>query len=56
MQDGKLRIGLIQMRSEKGAVANNLAEIAGYIRRADRKSVDILGLPEASITGYHDPR
>ena len=56
IQDGKLRIGLIQMRSEKGAVDNNLAEIAGYIRRANRKGVDILGLPEASITGYHDPR
>jgi predicted amidohydrolase len=56
MQDGKLKIGLIQMRSEKGAVDNNLAEIAGYIARANRKGVDILGLPEASVTGYHDPR
>jgi predicted amidohydrolase len=44
------------MRSEKGAVDNNLAEIAGFIKRANRKGVDILGLPEASITGYHDPR
>jgi predicted amidohydrolase len=44
------------MRSEKGAVDNALAEIAGFIRRANRKGVDVLGLPEASITGYHDPR
>jgi predicted amidohydrolase len=56
MQDGKLRIGLIQMRSEKGVIDNNLAEIAGFMKRANRKGVDILGLPEASITGYHDPR
>jgi predicted amidohydrolase len=56
MQNGKLKIGLVQMRSEKGAVDNNLAEIAGFIQRASRKGVDILGLPEASITGYHDPR
>jgi predicted amidohydrolase len=51
-----LRIGLVQMRSEKGAVENNLAQIAGFIKRAHRKGVGILGLPEASITGYHDPR
>jgi predicted amidohydrolase len=56
MNGSTLRIGLMQMRSEKGAVDNNLAEIAGIIRRADGKGVDILGLPEASVTGYHDPR
>ncbi len=51
----KLRIGLIQMRSEKGAIEDNLKAISGFITEADKKGVDILGLPEASITGYHNP-
>jgi predicted amidohydrolase len=51
----KLRIGLIQMRSEKGAIDDNLKAISGFITEAEKKGVDILGLPEASITGYHNP-
>ncbi len=51
----KLKIGLIQMLSEKGAVAGNLKAISGFIEKADKKGIDILGLPEASITGYNNP-
>lgn len=51
----KLRIGLIQMRSEKGAIEENLKAISGFIKEADKRGIDILGLPEASVTGYHNP-
>ncbi|OGO40387.1 MAG: hypothetical protein A2147_06305 [Chloroflexi bacterium RBG_16_57_8] len=50
----KLRIGLVQMRSEKGAIAENLAIMSRYIVEADDKGIDILGFPEASLTGYSD--
>lgn len=51
----KLRIGLIQMRSEKGAIDDNIKAIAGFIKEADKREIDILALPEACITGYNDP-
>lgn len=50
-----LKIALIQMHSEKGAIADNLKAISGFIIEADKRGIDIIGLPEASITGYHDP-
>ena len=43
------------MRCEKGAIDDNLKAISGFITEADKKGVDIIGLPEASITGYHNP-
>lgn len=51
----KLKIGLAQMLSEKGAVAENLKAIGGYIREASQRDADILALPEAAITGYNNP-
>jgi predicted amidohydrolase len=51
----KLKIGLVQMRSEKGAIEDNLKAISGFINEADKRGVDILGLPEGSITGYNNP-
>jgi predicted amidohydrolase len=51
----KLKIGLIQMRSEKGAIIENLKAISGFINKAHKRGVDILGLPEGSITGYNNP-
>ena len=50
-----LRIGLIQMRSEKGAVDENLAQISKYLAEAKVREIDIVGFPEMSITGYADP-
>jgi predicted amidohydrolase len=50
-----INIALIQMRSEKGAIADNLKAISGFIAEADKQGIDIIGLPEASITGYHNP-
>jgi predicted amidohydrolase len=42
------------MRSEKGAIKENLVETACYIDEAERCGIDIIGLPEASISGYND--
>ena len=49
------RIGLIQMHCEKGASKKNLESIAYYLEEARRRSVDIIGFPEMSLTGYADP-
>jgi predicted amidohydrolase len=43
------------MRSEKGAINDNLKAISGFIAQADKKGVEIIGLPESSITGYNNP-
>ena len=50
-----LRIGLVQMRCEKGAVDQNLHAIAARVRDAARHGVDVLCFPEMCITGYVDP-
>ncbi|MCA9872045.1 MAG: hypothetical protein KC441_00260 [Anaerolineales bacterium] len=50
-----VRIGLIQMRCEKGAITENLAAMAGYLDQAAARNVDIVGFPEMNITGYADP-
>lgn len=44
------------MRCEKGAVDENLAVMAGYIEEAEKRDIDIIGFPEASLTGYHEPK
>lgn len=49
-----LRIGLVQMLCEKADIDGNLRQISGYIDEAESKNIDILALPEASITGYVD--
>ncbi len=50
-----ITIGLVQMRCEKGAVAENLAAIQRHIQEGISRGVDILCFPEMSITGYLDP-
>jgi predicted amidohydrolase len=50
-----LRVGLVQMRCEKGAVVENLVATAAYIREAAACRVDVLGFPEASLSGYVEP-
>jgi predicted amidohydrolase len=52
---GTLRIGLIQMRCEKGTTADNLKAIAGYLLEAAERDLDILAFPEMSLSGYADP-
>jgi predicted amidohydrolase len=51
----KVRIGLVQMHCEKGAVAENLEKTARCLEEATARDVDIVGFPEASITGYVNP-
>ncbi|MFI5275094.1 MAG: carbon-nitrogen hydrolase family protein, partial [Ktedonobacterales bacterium] len=48
-------VALVQMRSEKGAIAANLDATADYLRQAVERSVDVIAFPEASLTGYVDP-
>jgi predicted amidohydrolase len=50
-----IRIGLIQMRCEKAAMAENLARMEHYYRQAVERGVDIVGFPEMNISGYADP-
>jgi predicted amidohydrolase len=51
----KLKIALVQMRSEKGAIAENLKAMSVIISEADKKDIEIICFPEASITGYVNP-
>ena len=50
-----LTIGLIQMFCEKAAIAENLERTKHYIAEAVAHGVDVIGFPEASITGYVNP-
>jgi len=51
----QLRIALAQMLCEKGALDANLEATVRIIREAADRGVDIVGFPEASLTGYVDP-
>jgi predicted amidohydrolase len=51
----RIRVGLVQMRCEKGAIIENREQMAAYIAEAARRDIDILGFPEMSLTGYADP-
>jgi predicted amidohydrolase len=55
MEKSIIRVGLIQMRCEKGAIAQNLARKARYLQEAAKRNIDIVGFPEMSLTGYADP-
>jgi predicted amidohydrolase len=50
-----LRIALVQMRSEKGDIAGNLARIREQVADAARHGAEIVAFPEMSLTGYIDP-
>lgn len=50
-----LRIALIQMLCEKADCVRNLETISGYIDEAEERGIDIIGFPEANITGFNDP-
>lgn len=51
----RYRLGLVEMRCEKGDLAGNLAATAAYLDEGRERGVDILAFPEASLTGYVDP-
>lgn len=50
-----LTIALVQMRSEKGAIAQNLDATAAYLRKVAAAGAAIVAFPEASLSGYVDP-
>jgi predicted amidohydrolase len=50
-----VRIGLIQMHCEKGAIQQNLESLSRYLSEAERRGIDIIGFPEGNITGFNDP-
>jgi predicted amidohydrolase len=50
-----IRVGLVQMHCEKGAIDDNLASIHAYFEEGMSRGVDIMCFPEMSITGYIDP-
>jgi predicted amidohydrolase len=50
-----MKVGLIQMVCEKGALQQNLDVTAHYIAEAAQMDVDILAFPEASLSGYANP-
>jgi len=50
-----LKVGLVQMHCEKGAIADNLETTSRIFAAAVARGVDIVGFPEMSITGYVDP-
>ena len=50
-----IKIGLVQMHCEKGAIDENLASIRAYLQAGMSQGVDIMCFPEMSITGYANP-
>lgn len=50
-----MKIGLARMRCEKGDLRGNLAETIRLTGEAERRGIDILACPEASLTGYSNP-
>ena len=50
-----VKVGLVQIRCEKGAIAANLDAISHTLAAAVARSTDILGFPEMSITATSTP-
>src|SRR3954468_13193996 len=50
-----LKLGLAQMRCEKGDWAGNLESASQYMRHARSAGCDIVVLPEMGLSGYCDP-
>jgi len=50
-----VKIGLVQMVCEKGALRANLAQMAALYAASVARDVDIVGFPEANLTGFIDP-
>lgn len=50
-----LRIGLVQMRCEKGATAANIVATARLAAEAVERGADVVAFPEMNLTGYVTP-
>ncbi|MEO8289242.1 MAG: carbon-nitrogen hydrolase family protein [Chloroflexota bacterium] len=51
----EVKIGLAQMRSEKGDWAGNLERVEEYMAQARDEGCEIVVFPEMSLSGYCDP-
>ncbi|MXX53257.1 MAG: carbon-nitrogen hydrolase family protein [Dehalococcoidia bacterium] len=51
-----MKLALVQMTSEKAAVADNVMRMETFLNRAAELSADIICFPEMNITGYVAPR
>ncbi len=51
-----MKLALVQMTSEKAAVADNVKRMETFLNRAAELSADIICFPEMNITGYVAPR
>lgn len=51
-----MKFALVQMTSEKAAVADNVRRMETFLNRAAELSADIICFPEMNITGYVAPR
>lgn len=51
----ELSIALVQLCSQKGDIAGNLARHSAEIEAASARGVDLVVFPEMSITGYIEP-
>ncbi|SEU01866.1 carbon-nitrogen hydrolase family protein [Paenibacillus sp. NFR01] len=49
------RIALVQMRSEKAAIAQNLKAMERFVAESSSQEAGIVCFPEMNITGYIDP-
>jgi predicted amidohydrolase len=53
----KLKIGIIQLRSERGEVSENLKRVEGHLLGCAKEGTEIICLPELFNTGYFwDPQ
>ena len=50
-----MNLALVQMCSQKGNIAGNLARIEQHIAEAASRGVDVVVFPEMNISGYLDP-
>lgn len=51
----EVKVGLVQMRCEKGNIIDNLNSMSSYLKQSKDQSVDIICFPEMNVTGYINP-
>ena len=51
-----MKLALIQMTSEKGAIGDNVSRMVSFLNRAEDLLADIICFPEMNITGYAVPQ
>ncbi len=52
---GEVTLGLVQIKSQKGAIGYNIISMYKYLEECRKEGVEIVCFPEMNITGYIDP-